>query len=68
MPMPRCAVALSSRFQNGMVAAWQWRSMTFVNQTLLHCVYQIGKIQSKHLAARHDMAEQRHGNGMVFVN
>jgi hypothetical protein len=32
MPMPRCAVALRSRFQNGMVVAWHWRGMACVNQ------------------------------------
>jgi hypothetical protein len=66
--MSRCAVALSSRFQIGMVVAWQWRGMTCVNQTRLHCVYQMGKTQSKHLAAQHEMAEKRHVNGMVSVN
>jgi hypothetical protein len=27
MPMPRCAMALKSRFQNGMVVAWHGRGM-----------------------------------------
>jgi hypothetical protein len=52
-PMPRFAVALIIRFQNGMVVAWHGRGMACVNQTRLHCVYQMGKTQSKPLAARH---------------
>jgi hypothetical protein len=32
MPMPRCAVALISRFQNGMIVAWHGRGMACVNQ------------------------------------
>jgi hypothetical protein len=27
VPMPRCAVALRGRFQNGMVVTWQWNGM-----------------------------------------
>jgi hypothetical protein len=57
--MPRCAVALRSRFQNGMVVAWHGRGMACMNQTLPHCVNQTGKTQSKPLAARHGK-----GNGM----
>jgi hypothetical protein len=53
MPMPRCAVALISHFQNGMVVAWHGRGMAYVNQTGPHCVNQIGKTQSKPLAVRH---------------
>jgi hypothetical protein len=53
MPMPRCAVALRSRFQNGMVVAWHGRGMTCVNQTRSHCVDQMGKTQSKPSAKRH---------------
>jgi hypothetical protein len=41
--MPRCAVALRSRFQNGMVVAWHGRGMACVNQTRPHCVNQMGK-------------------------
>jgi hypothetical protein len=59
--IPRCAVALRSRFQNGMVVAWHGRGMAFVNQTRPHCVNQMRKTQSKPLASRH-------GNGMVCVN
>jgi hypothetical protein len=63
MPMPRCAVALRSRFQNGMVMAWHGRDMVCVNQTRPHCVNQMGKTQSKPLAARHGRgtAWERHG-------
>jgi hypothetical protein len=53
MPMPRCAVALRSRFQNGMVVAWHGRGMGCVNQTRPHCLNQMGKTQSKPLAARY---------------
>jgi hypothetical protein len=51
--MPRCVVALRSRFQNGMFVAWHGRGMACVNQTLSHCVNEMGKTQSKLLAARH---------------
>jgi hypothetical protein len=63
MTMPRCAVALRSRFQNGMVVAWQGRGMACVNQTRPHYVNQMGKTQSKPLAARHDRetAWERYG-------
>jgi hypothetical protein len=54
VPMPRCAVALRGRFQNGMVVTWQGDGMACVNQTQPHCINQIGKTQSKHLAERHD--------------
>jgi hypothetical protein len=50
VPMPRSAVALRSRFQNGMVVAWHgmaWerhgRGMACVNQTRPRCVNQMGK-------------------------
>jgi hypothetical protein len=68
--MPRCAVALRSRFQNGMVLAWHGGGVACVNQTRPHCVNQMGKTQSKLLAARHGRgtAWERHGNGMVCVN
>jgi hypothetical protein len=62
MPMPSCAVALRSRFQNGMVVAWHGRGMACVNQTRPHCVNQMRKTQSKPLMARHGTARQ--GNGM----
>jgi hypothetical protein len=55
MPMPHCAVALRSRFQNGTVVAWHGCSMACVNQTQPHCVNQMGKTQSKRLLARHGM-------------
>jgi hypothetical protein len=53
MPMLRCAMALRSRFQNGMVMAWHWHGMACVNQTRPHCVNQMGRTQSKPLATRH---------------
>jgi hypothetical protein len=53
MSMPRCAVALRSLFQNGMVVAWHECGMALVNKTRPHYVYQMGKTQSKPLAARH---------------
>jgi hypothetical protein len=59
MPMRRCAVALRSLFQNGMVMAWHGRGMACVNQTRPHCVKQMGKTQSKTLSGT---AWQ--GNGM----
>jgi hypothetical protein len=51
--MPRCAVALKSRFQNGMVAAWHGRGFVCVNPTRPHCVHEIGKTRYKTYAARH---------------
>jgi hypothetical protein len=59
--MLRCAVALRSCFQNGIVVAWHGRGMACVNQTRPHCVNQMGKTQSKPLVARH-------GKDMVCVN
>jgi hypothetical protein len=63
MPMPCCAVALRSRFQNAVI-------MAGVNQTWPHCVNQMGMTQSKPLAAQHGRgtAWEWHGNGMVCVN
>jgi hypothetical protein len=68
--MPRCAVALRSRFQKGMVVAWHRRDMACVNQTQPHCVNQMGKTQSKPYAALRGRgtAWALHGNGMVCVN
>jgi hypothetical protein len=51
--MPRCAMALRSRFQNGTVVEWHGRGMACVNQKRPHCVNQMGETQSKRLAARH---------------
>jgi hypothetical protein len=61
--MPRGAVALRSRFQNGMAVAWHGRGMACVNQTRPYCVNQVGKTQSKPLAARHGRgtAWEQHG-------
>jgi hypothetical protein len=53
VPMARCAVALRSRFQNGMVVAWRGRGMACVNQTRPYSVNQMGKTQSEPLAAWH---------------
>jgi hypothetical protein len=57
VPMPRCAVALKGRFQNGMVVAWHGNDMTCVNQTRPHCVNQVGNTQYKLLAERHGICE-----------
>jgi hypothetical protein len=51
--MPRCAVALRNRFQNGMIVAWLRRGMACVNQTWPHCVNEIEKTQYKPLPTRH---------------
>jgi hypothetical protein len=51
--MPWCAVALRSRFQNGMIMAWHGRGMACVNQTRPHCVNQMGRTQSNPFLARH---------------
>jgi hypothetical protein len=69
-PMPRCAVALRSCFQNGMVVVWHGRGMACVNQTRPHCVNQMEKTQSKPLAARHGRvtAWARYGKSMACVN
>ena len=47
--------------KKGMVGAWHGHGMATVNQTRSHCVNQMGKTHSKHLAARH-------GNGILCVN
>jgi hypothetical protein len=62
-PLPCCAATLRSRFQKGMVVIWHGRGMACVNQTRPHCVNQMGKKQSKPLAARYGrkMAWERHG-------
>ena len=58
---PCCAVALrrTARSEHGKGTAWAWhgRGMASVNQTRPHCVNQMGKTHSKHLAARHAMCE-----------
>ena len=56
--------------ENGMVGAWHWHDMASVNQTRPHCVNQMGKTHSKHLAAWHGRvtAWTRHGHGMLCVN
>jgi hypothetical protein len=55
--MPHSAVALRSRYNEGMVVAWHGRGMVCVNQTRPRCVNQMGKTQSKPLAERHGMCE-----------
>ena len=59
---PCCAVALRR-------TAWSEHGMASMNQTLPHCVNQMGKTHSKLLAARHGRvtAWARHGNGKVWV-
>jgi len=47
---PCCAVAFK---KNGMVRAWHGRGMASVNQTLPHCINQMGKTHSKLLVAQH---------------
>jgi hypothetical protein len=42
--------------KNGIVRAGHGRGMASVNQTLPHCVNQMGKTHSKHLAVRHGPA------------
>ena len=39
--------------KNGIVGAWHGHGKANVNQTRPPCVNQMGKTQSKHLAARH---------------
>jgi hypothetical protein len=52
--MPCCAVSLRSLFQSRSTAwARQGHCVACVNQTRSHCVNQMGKTQSKPLAARH---------------
>ena len=48
------AVLHSGLEKNGMIRAWYGRGMASVNQTRPHYVNQMGKKQSKLLAARHD--------------
>jgi hypothetical protein len=63
MPMPHCAVALRSRFENGMVVAWHGRGMACVNQTRLHSANQMGKKQSKPFSGT---AWQENGMGTAW--
>jgi len=50
-----------------MVEAWHGHDMASVNQTRPHYVNQMGKAHSKPLAARHGIAGEGHGNGMLCV-
>jgi hypothetical protein len=63
-PMLRCAVALRSRFQNGMVVAWHGHGMACENQTRPHCVNQMEKTQSEPLVARHGRGAEWEQHGM----
>jgi hypothetical protein len=56
---PCCAVALRK-------TAWSEHGMAIVNQTWPHCVNQMGKTQSKPLAARH--GRERHGHDTLCMN
>jgi hypothetical protein len=58
-PVPRCAAALRSRFQNGMVVAWHGRGMSSVNQKRPQIVNQMRKDILN--PSRHDMAREWHG-------
>jgi hypothetical protein len=68
MSMTCCAVALNSRFQNGMDMAWHGHGRACVNQTRLYsvnqtwsyCVNQMEKTHSKPLTTRQ-------GRGMETV-
>jgi hypothetical protein len=53
VPIPLCTFALSGRFQNGLVVAWQGNDMACVNQKRPHCVNPMGKTQSKPITERH---------------
>ena len=66
----RDAVLCCGLEKNGMVGGWHGHGMASVNQTRPHCVNQMGKTHSKHLAARNrrGTAWARHGNGMLYVN
>jgi hypothetical protein len=69
MPMPRpCSdfqKSLSERHGRGMARARHRRDMACVNQTPPHCVNQMGKTQSKPLAARHGRGME---TALVCVN
>jgi hypothetical protein len=64
------AMALRGHFQKGIFVAWQGNGMVCVNQTLPHCVNQMGETQSKLVSEWHGRgtAGERHGNSMVCVN
>jgi hypothetical protein len=65
-PMPRCAMASRSRFQNDMVVALARHGMCESNTAAL-CKSN-WKAQSKPLGARHGRGTAWQGNGMVCVN
>jgi hypothetical protein len=62
-PCHNPAMALTGRFQKGIVVARQGNGMVCVNQTRPHCVNKMGKTQSKALPERHGRgtAWERHG-------
>jgi hypothetical protein len=59
-PQASTAVLCRGLEKNGMVRAWHECGMASVNQTRPHCVNQMGKTHSKHLATRH-------GRGMTWA-
>jgi hypothetical protein len=70
-PMPRCAVALRSRFQKGIVVEKHGPARVrhgIANQTQPHCVNQMGKTQSKPLAARHGICELALTKSLLMQN
>jgi hypothetical protein len=68
VPLPRCDVALISRFHNGIVLTWHGNGMACVNQTRPHCVNQMGKTQFKPLAERHGRGTAWGRHGMCEFN
>jgi hypothetical protein len=53
MPVPRPCCAMPWPWEVAFITAWHGRGMACVNHVRPHCVNQIGKTQTKHLAARH---------------
>jgi hypothetical protein len=66
MHMPRCAVGLRSRFQNGLVVAWHGRGIACVLQTRPHRGNQMGKTDSKTLKADSHIPCRSHAVPMPF--
>jgi hypothetical protein len=58
--------SLTERHGRGMVRARHGRGMACMYKTRPHCVNQMEKTQSKHLAVR--FGRERHGHDMVCVN
>jgi hypothetical protein len=61
MSLLHYAVTLKIRFQSDLVGEWQGHGMACVNQTLSHCVNEMGTTGPKSLATRQ-------GYGMGRVN